>query len=238
MAAGLGRADRARLARTGVRPLRPAEALRLFDAGLADGRPVLVPLALDTAAIQHPAPALLRDLAAPHTTDPAPGSAEPQPVRLVATDPGALLELVRAAASEVLGADERIPAGEPFEYAGFDSLMALELRDRLAQLTGAKLPATLVYDHPNPAAVAEQLRHLLGSVQEQRAATAALDTLERTLTAVDGAAREDLTARLRTLLQRLEPAAAPEATATATVAADELADADDDELLRFIDTRL
>ncbi|MFF2078647.1 SDR family NAD(P)-dependent oxidoreductase [Kitasatospora sp. NPDC058162] len=245
MAAALGRADRARLARTGVRPLRPAEGLRLFDAGLADGRAVLVPLALDAAAIHRPAPAMLRDLveagsadSTRGTADPTPGSTAPEPhaVRLLATDPGALLDLVRAEAAEVLGADEHIPAEEPFEYAGFDSLMALELRDRLAQLTGTRLPATLVYDHPNPTAVAEQLRHLLGSARERQQAAAALDTLERTLTAVDEEAREDLTARLRTLLQRLEPAAT--AARETTVSADELADADDDELLRFIDTRL
>ncbi|MFE3880235.1 SDR family NAD(P)-dependent oxidoreductase [Kitasatospora sp. NPDC059146] len=261
MTAALGRAGRARLARTGVRPLHPAEGLRLFDAGLADGRAVLVPLALDPGAVRHPAPAVLRDLAEPGTADPTGGTADPTPgttapgpqaVRLVAADPAALLDLVRAEAAEVLGADERIPAEEPFEYAGFDSLMALELRDRLARLTGARLPATLVYDHPSPAAVAEQLGRLLGSVREHRQAAAALDTLERTLTAVDEESRADLTARLRTLLQRLEPATAAAPTASvpterrtkepagepARELADELADADDDELLRFIDTRL
>ncbi|MFJ4188503.1 SDR family NAD(P)-dependent oxidoreductase [Kitasatospora sp. NPDC089509] len=245
MTAGLGRADRARLARSGVRPLRPAEGLRLFDAGLADGRPVLVPLALDTAALRPPVPALLRGLADPAPAASAPGaSAEQHAVRLVAADPAALLDLVRSAAAEVLGEDEQVPADEPFEYAGFDSLMALELRERLSKLTGTKLPATLVYDHPNPAAVAEQLGRLLGSVQERREAAAALDTLERTLATVDGAARVELATRLRTLLGELEPEAgtpsAPAASASASsvsaVTAD-LADADDDELLRFIDTR-
>jgi len=52
-----------------------------------------------------------------------------------------------------------IEADRDFLELGFDSLTALELRDALRQDTGAELSATLLFDHPSPAALA---RHLLG----------------------------------------------------------------------------
>jgi acyl carrier protein len=66
---------------------------------------------------------------------------------------------VRAHAAAVLGFadDEEVEAGRAFRDMGFDSLTAIELRNRLNTATGLALPSTVVFDYPSPAVLSRQI---------------------------------------------------------------------------------
>ncbi|MFI1060254.1 SDR family NAD(P)-dependent oxidoreductase, partial [Streptomyces olivaceus] len=167
MAAGLGAGDLNRMARSGVATLSETEGLVLFDAALRRSDPLLVPLRLDTVSATdgadvHP---LLRELitSAPHPARPAAVPGRPDGPRPggedVTSQPGRLLELVRAEAGRVLGYDGRDPIGpdRTFKEFGLDSLTAVELRNRINAVTGSRLGTTAVFDYPTPRALAEHL---------------------------------------------------------------------------------
>ncbi|MCX5138805.1 type I polyketide synthase [Streptomyces sp. NBC_00338] len=168
--------DDARLmAARGLPALAPADALRLFDAGLRSGLPALVPLAVDVPTLNakpgalHP---LLRDMV---LTEAGPvvrsrtKSADPAALVARLADLGAedreraLLDLVRGHAAAVLGHSgaEAVPAERGFLDIGFDSLTALELRNRLSEVTGCRLAPTLIFDYPSAAELAAHLRRTL-----------------------------------------------------------------------------
>ncbi|WP_374119514.1 type I polyketide synthase [Streptomyces sp. RKAG290] len=168
--------DDARLmAARGLPALAPADALRLFDAGLRSGRPALVPLAIDVPTLKaHPGVlhSLLRDLVLTETgpvvrsrtkgADPA--ALVARLTELSADDrERALLDLVRGHAAAVLGHSgaEAVPAERGFLDIGFDSLTALELRNRLGEVTGCRLAPTLIFDYPSAAELATHLRQTL-----------------------------------------------------------------------------
>ncbi|AXX30575.1 SDR family NAD(P)-dependent oxidoreductase [Actinosynnema pretiosum subsp. pretiosum] len=159
--------DRERMAASGVRPLTEAEGLALFDAALAG--PAFVAAGLAGSATGQ-VPPVLRDVV--RATRPAAAAVRP------ARTPADLLALVRAEAASVLGhpAGEPVDADRAFKEAGFDSLTAVELRNRLTAATGVRLPATLVFDHPTPAALADHLVERMGAPvapRPERAAKAA-----------------------------------------------------------------
>ncbi|SDM56611.1 polyketide synthase 12 [Allokutzneria albata] len=141
MVGALDSADRARLARIGVLPFPPEHGLELFDLALAHGRPTLVPARLGTPP--------------PVTT--------PQ-VELAPRGGDQLLELVREQAAITLG--RPVADDTPFQEQGFDSLAAVELRNRINTAAGVRLPSTAVFAHPTPTALARHLTTLLAPPTE------------------------------------------------------------------------
>ncbi|WNV92061.1 SDR family NAD(P)-dependent oxidoreductase [Umezawaea sp. Da 62-37] len=154
-----------RMTRMGVRPLTQDEGLALFDAAFASDLPVQVPAHLDTSVLsgQPVVSPLLRGLVRP-TRRSARTAPVPVASALTGISGAELVEIVRHHVAEVLGYGSAADV-EPllaFKELGFDSLTAVELRNRLNGHTGLRLPATLVFDYPTPAALAEHLRSELG----------------------------------------------------------------------------
>jgi hypothetical protein len=168
----LTEADHARLARSGGVALSTEQALRLFDTALAAARPV-VAAGLDagparaTAAAGFALPSVLGDLVrVPRRAAAEPAGADTFARRLAglgdAERSRLVLTLVREHAAVVLGHDRAasVRPDQAFRDSGFDSVTAVELRNRLATVTGLTLRATLVFDYPNARTLAEHLLHL------------------------------------------------------------------------------
>ncbi|MEU1672573.1 SDR family NAD(P)-dependent oxidoreductase [Streptomyces roseifaciens] len=168
MTAHLTDADVERMARSGVRPLTTEDGLGLFDAALTAGEPLLLPMGLDLPALRRAdsVPPVLRGLVrAPARRTAAAGTAGGGlRDRLTAAAPAErdalLLELLRTHVAAVLGhdADMVLDPRRAFREIGFDSLTAVELRNRLSGALGLRLPATLVFDHPDATALAGHLK--------------------------------------------------------------------------------
>ncbi|WP_410641676.1 SDR family NAD(P)-dependent oxidoreductase [Amycolatopsis sp. lyj-346] len=166
MGGRIGSAGRARMARGGTLPLPVEHALGLFDSALVAGPPALVPVRLDLPAVRRGAevPAILRALVPTATPDTGAVPGDAAPVARLATMPegdreAALLDLVRANAAAVLGyaGPGDVDPGRAFKELGFDSLTAVELRNRLCSVTGIRLPATVVFNHPTSKALTAYL---------------------------------------------------------------------------------
>nr|WBO81705.1 SDR family NAD(P)-dependent oxidoreductase [Streptomyces sp. SBE_14.2] len=217
----------ARLRAGGVVPLDPDLALTALDRAVTGGEAALTVADLDwerfvpgfTAVRPAPllselpeAKALLRT--APTDTDDAVGGelrsrlaglSEPEQERL-------LLQLVRGHVATVLGhgSADAVDPERAFTELGFDSLMAVELRNRLGVAAGLQLPATLLFDQPTPRVLARHLRSL--TAPDDTGAPAALDALDRLEAALGGLAdndarRDRIASRLAALAARMTGAA-------------------------------
>jgi NADPH:quinone reductase-like Zn-dependent oxidoreductase len=227
MAGRLGEADRARMARSGFRPMSSGEGLALLDAALDSGRPVLMPARLDLNALSGASGEgqlgtlfsnLIRRPAQRSGRKSAPDGT-PLPTRLIGLSPAEqaklVLNLVRAETAAVLGhtTPEAIDAGRGFLDQGIDSLTALELRNRLGAATGVRLPTTVIFDHPTPSALSD---HVLAELEPARpesgsSAVAQIDLLDEAIgaMALDGESRAAVANRLRALSAKWGDGSAP-----------------------------
>ncbi|MGX7673925.1 type I polyketide synthase [Plantactinospora sp. DSM 117369] len=169
-------ADLVRMGRAGLVPFDTEQGLARFDAVLALPVPVPVPVRLDLVRLREIAasigvPEILRRLVGTPVrrtaaTDGGRGSLAARLVGLPDTEQRrTVLELVREQAARTLGhpSGDLIDADRAFRELGFDSLTGIELRNRLGASTGLRLPATLVFDYPLPATLADHLLSLLVS---------------------------------------------------------------------------
>ncbi|MER5640770.1 SDR family NAD(P)-dependent oxidoreductase [Kitasatospora sp. NPDC002227] len=260
----LAAADLDRLARSGLPLLGEAEGMALFDAALGHEEAVLAPVRLDLPALRARAGAgtlnpLLRGLVrVPARRTPAEPAArtEASQAERLATLPAVerqrvLGSLVREHTAAVLGhsSPDGIGLERAFTELGFDSLTAVELRNRLGAATGVRLPVTVIFDHPTVAALVQYLVEATAPAAPVTAAPetgspagdlfAELERLERALRAVPEGAeqRGAIAARLYAFLAGWgsgpDTAAGP-----ATAPSDDLDDASDEELFELLDNDL
>jgi NADPH:quinone reductase-like Zn-dependent oxidoreductase/acyl carrier protein len=254
MTGHLGESDRTRMTREGLGELSAREGLALLDLALSRDEAFLVPIRMDVAQIPvqtartgtDAVPALLRGLVSWPSRLPT-SLATPA---LLAADAATalrqklaglpeaerdrtLLDVVRTHVVMVLGltSAEAVEASRPFKEFGFDSLTALELRNRLNAVTGLRLPTTVVFNYPTPAALAGFLRT---QVADQEAdylhVLKELGRLESALSAIaeDNTGRFRIATRLAAITRGFRSGAAHNAPA-----ADELIEATDDEIFKI-----
>ncbi|ADD43786.1 type I polyketide synthase [Stackebrandtia nassauensis] len=244
--------DRAvgRVAHTGVREMGTDEALALFDAALEADDPCLVTARLDPRRRDDPdAPTVLRNPSGvrDRTTSTVAGRGEGTGLRerlasgSEEENQRALLDLVRFHAASVLraGGASDIRADRAFRDMGFDSLTAVELRNRLNRASGLRLPSTVVFDHPSPLALAAHLRNELGVKADDpsESVLSEMDRWEARLDklSLDGHARDQLVKRLEALLWKWRGGSE---TTDEVVTRESVESASDDEMFAIIDREL
>ncbi|WP_369154137.1 type I polyketide synthase [Streptomyces sp. R02] len=250
-----------RMRRGGIQPLDPDRAVEALGRATARTDAVLTVADIDWARFapgfttSRPSPLLaelpeVRELSGTGPRTAAADAGQDLRARLAGQTPAerdrTLITLVRTEAAAVLGhaSTDRVGAAQAFNALGFDSLTAVELRNRIGAATGLALPATLLFDHPDATALAGYLRgRLTEDTDGGGAVLAELDRLEAALSALaaDDARRDRIGARLQSLLGRLGGGTAGAAPATATGDGDiagRLESAAADELFDFIENDL
>ncbi|MFF8104487.1 SDR family NAD(P)-dependent oxidoreductase, partial [Streptomyces sp. NPDC016640] len=170
MTGTLSDADMQRIAASGAAPIPVERGLSLFDTATGSAEALVVPIGSTGGDLRIPGevPPLLRNLVrsgrrSAATAVGGASTAADLTRRLLALPEDErvrhLVELVRVEAAAVLGhsSPKAIEPGREFRELGFDSLTAVELRNRLTTATGLRLTATLVFDYPTPHGLAEHL---------------------------------------------------------------------------------
>lgn len=173
MTAHLSDRDKTRMRRTGMVEISTGQAIEFFDAALIADEPAVVATRIDHNALasqlmNSELPAMFSGLVrrSPPRRDAGNDNGEtgsPLAARLYGLTPeqqhDLLAELVCAQAALVLGhlSGADVDPDRTFKEIGFDSLTAVELRNRLKTTTGLTLSPTLTFDHPTPSELARQL---------------------------------------------------------------------------------
>ncbi|NKE56154.1 SDR family NAD(P)-dependent oxidoreductase [Lentzea sp. PSKA42] len=233
------------LRRHGVLPMDPELALTALVQAVSDGETVLTVTNTDwarfapgfTASRPSPLFSAIPEVAAALSSEADASGAEIALQEKLAGLSEAdrsrvLLDLVRFEAAAVLGYSgvESIHAEKAFRDQGFDSLTAVEMRDRLKAATGLPVPSALVFDHPTPRLVAE---HLLAGLSSS-ADGSVLAELARFETALVSSSADDHDAirdRLEKLLGRLKKPVSTSDEDIRNVSVEDLLNIIDDELL-------
>ncbi|MFI6628652.1 SDR family NAD(P)-dependent oxidoreductase, partial [Nonomuraea fuscirosea] len=201
MSAHLGDADVARMERSGARGLSSGEGLALLDAAMTIDEALLLPIHLDLPRAADAARLLdglvRRPARRGAAAGAAPGGAAAALERQLAALPEPerdelLLKLVKAQVAVVLGhsGTDSVSAQRVFTEIGFDSLTAIELRNKLNAATGLRLPSTLVFDYPTPLALAGYLKErLLGAAPAAAVSTLATADVDEPIAIVGMACR-------------------------------------------------
>ncbi|MFF3263921.1 type I polyketide synthase [Streptomyces sp. NPDC002932] len=170
MVGGLSDIDLQRVATFGVLSLSGPEGLALFDTALRRPEANLVPAAFDFPVLREhdgnqAMHALLRGLVRHEKPAAAPAAARP----------ARTADLVRSRVAAVLrySSASAVDPDKAFSELGFDSLMAVELRNTLSEQTGLRLPASVIFDQPTPAALAEHIESLTAAPSTAPAAATA-----------------------------------------------------------------
>ncbi|WP_322726586.1 type I polyketide synthase, partial [Streptomyces spongiae] len=152
-------ADPQRTSGTGIPAITVDQGLALFDAALRTAEPAVLPVPLDLRAVRGLAevPPLFRGLVRSRRRVVAGGGLLQRLTGLDEVERGeVLLDVVRVQVALVLGHESPVGLDDArsFRDLGFDSLLAVELRNGLQSVTGLRLPATLVFDYPSVSALA------------------------------------------------------------------------------------
>ncbi|MGW6118091.1 type I polyketide synthase [Nocardia sp. NPDC055165] len=236
--------DLRRMRREGLVPLTDDDGMALFDNALSTGRALAVPARLDLTALGSlgdvdEMPAMLRSLLRGPRRAAGGGSDESAKLlsSLTGQEPAEqeriILGVIRSHAAAVLGhaSAEAVPADTAFTDLGFDSLGAVEFRNRLEAATGAKLRTTIVFDYPNATALASYLRTEIAPVDDPGARIAGqLDAVAAGCAGVELPPErvEELLLRINDLVRTLRGDSARDLV-------DNIDGADDDALFDLID---
>ncbi|MER6832338.1 SDR family NAD(P)-dependent oxidoreductase, partial [Streptosporangium sp. NPDC000563] len=251
MTGTLGEIEMRRINRTGMPALSAEQGLAAFEAAVESGRAAVAPVRLELSALRAmgEVPHLMRGLvrAGRRSAVSVLAGGEAELVKRLAglehTEQVRLMtDLVCTQAAVVLGHEslDAIQPGREFRELGFDSLTTVELRNRLNAATGLRLPATLIFDYPTPASLAEHLLEEIAPGANKATELSLLADLNRFETALSGTALDDLArngivTRLRQLLAKMSESS----TETSEIAvADVLNSASTKDILGFIENEL
>ena len=195
MTGALGAADLARFSRDGIVAMSSDQALELMDTALIIDEPYMSPAHIDLAALRvkfdsGTLPPMFIDLINAPTrrqVDDSLAAAKSKSALLQRLEGlpedeqhAVLLDLVRSNVATVLGNSnpQTIDPDRAFQELGFDSLTAVEMRNRLKTATGLALSPTLIFDYPNSAALAGYIHRELVATSEQHKPAAAPGEVE------------------------------------------------------------